>query len=364
MARYSLGVLAGDGIGPEVVGAAVAALKAASTSVGGIEWELVPQPMGWEAMREHGVSLHESTIEALENCDGWILGPHDSQSYPDVERRKLNPSGVLRKRFDLYANLRPARAYPGVPAVRPDLDLVIVRENTEGFYADRNMAVGIGEFMPTPDLALTVGVFSRSAIERIARVACGLARARRRKLAIVHKANVLKLSTGLFRDVARAVAAEYPEIQVEDYHVDALAAHLVRRGGDFDVILAENMFGDILSDLTGELAGSLGMAGSINAGERVAMAQAAHGAAPDIAGRGIANPIGVLVSVGLLLDWLADRHADPTLHEIATLLSNGTDDVLRAGIRTPDLGGNATTREFTAALIARLTAPSSAGKPR
>ena len=357
MARYSLGVLSGDGIGPEVVGSAVDVLEAASTAVGGVEWELIPLPMGWEAMRRFGVSMHESTIESLGACDGWILGPHDSQSYPDAERAKLNPSGVLRKRFDLYANLRPARAYPGVPAVRPDLDLVIARENTEGFYSDRNMATGIGEFMPTPDLALTVGVFSRSAISRIARTACDLARSRRGKLAIVHKANVLKLSTGLFRDVARAVAADYPDVQVEDYHVDALAAHLVRRGGDFDVILAENMFGDILSDLTGELAGSLGMAGSINAGERVAMAQAAHGAAPDIAGRGIANPIGVLVSVALLLRWLGDRHGDPSLPAIAARMTDAIDSTLRVGIRTPDLGGAATTREFTAALVERVTAP-------
>jgi len=354
LARYSLGVLAGDGIGPEVVGSAVTVLEAATAAVGGVSWELVRHPMGWEAMRQHGVALPESTIAALTGCDGWILGPHDSQSYPAAEQAKLNPSGVLRKHFDLYANLRPARAYPGVPAVRPDLDLVIVRENTEGFYADRNMAVGLGEFMPSPDLALTVGVFSRRAIERIARVACDLARARRGKLAIVHKANVLKLSTGLFRDIGRAVAAEQPEIRCEDYHVDALAAHLVRRGGDFDVILAENMFGDILSDLTGELAGSLGMAGSINAGDRVAMAQAAHGAAPDIAGRGIANPTGVLVSVALLLRWLADRRADPVPAAVAARIDAALDTVLRAGVRTPDLGGNATTANFTGALVAAI----------
>jgi 3-isopropylmalate dehydrogenase len=213
------------------------------------------------------------------------------------------------------------------------------------------MAVGVGEFMPTPDVALAVGLVTRAASERIARVAFALARTRRRRVTIVHKANVLQLTLGLFRDACRAVAADFPDVACDDEHVDAMAALLVRRGADFDVLVTENMLGDILSDLTGELAGSLGMAGSVNAGERVAMAQAAHGAAPNIAGRGIANPVGMIASVALLLRWLSERRGDGALTAIAGRIERAVEMTLGAGeVRTPDLGGRATTRELTAAI--------------
>src|SRR5579884_2622568 len=244
MGVYRLGVLKGDGIGPEVVHAALEVLAAAADGVDALRLQLEELPIGWAAIEKYGVALPESTVEALAECDGWILGPHDSQSYPAAERVKLNPSGALRRRFNLFANLRPARAYPGVPAVSAGMNLLIVRENSEGFYADRNMAVGVGEFMPTPDVALVVGVFTRDAAARIARIAFEQARSRGKRVSIVHKANVLKLTTGLFRDVCREVAAEFPDVACDDYHVDAMTAHLVRRGAAFDVIVTENMFGD------------------------------------------------------------------------------------------------------------------------
>ncbi|MGH7860670.1 MAG: isocitrate/isopropylmalate family dehydrogenase, partial [Candidatus Dormibacteraceae bacterium] len=163
MTHYRIGVLEGDGIGPEVVRSALDVLTAARDQESQVTLDLVPLPVGWAAIERHGVALPESTVEALASCDGWILGPHDSASYPTEERIKLNPSGMLRKHFKLFANLRPARAYAGIPSVNSGLDLVIVRENTEGFYADRNMAVGSGEFMPTPDVALMVGLITREA---------------------------------------------------------------------------------------------------------------------------------------------------------------------------------------------------------
>ena len=234
------------------------------------------------------------------------------------------------------------------------MDLVIARENTEGLYADRNMWLGAGEFMPTPDVALTVGKITRGASERIARTAFTLARQRRRRVAVVHKANVLRLSTGLFLETARAVAREFPDVAVEDYHVDAMAAHLVRRGADFDVILATNMFGDILSDLAAELAGSLGLAPSINAGTRRAMAQATHGSAPDIAGTGAANPVGMMLSAAMLLRWLAGERQDPAAGAAADQVEQAVAGALAAGVRTPDLGGSASTAEFAAAAAGRL----------
>ena len=352
---YRIGVLEGDGIGPEVVRSALDVLAAAQDRDDQLKLTLEPLPVGWAAIEQHGVALPELTIEALASCDGWILGPHDSVSYPSEERVKLNPSGMLRKHFQLFANLRPARAYPGIPSVSPNLDLLIVRENTEGFYADRNMAVGSGEFMPTPDVALMVGVVTREASERIARVAFQLARSRRGRVSIVHKANVLRLTTGLFRDTCCSVAREFPDVFCDDFHVDAMTAHLVRRGETFDVIVTGNMFGDILSDLAGELAGSLGMAASINAGADVAMAQATHGAAPDIAGKGIANPVGMIQSVAMLFRWLGERRGDPAATRVAERIERAVEAVLREGAtRTPDLGGHASTREFTRAVVAAI----------
>lgn len=354
MGSYQLGVLAGDGIGPEITRATLTVVEAALRTRPEVTIRWQHLPMGWAALKRGETALPESTKATLATCDGWIMGPHDSASYPAAERERRNPSGELRHRFDLYANIRPARGWPGIPAVAPGADLVIVRENTEGFYPDRNMYVGAGEWMPTPDVALSVGVFTRRAARRIAEVACQLARSRRRHLTIVHKANVIRLGTGLFLEECRAVAADYPDLLVDDYHIDAMAAHLVRRAADFDVIVTTNMFGDILSDLTGELTGSLGLAPSINAGDERAMAQAAHGSAPDIAGQDRANPIGLLGSTTMLFRWLAERRDDPALATVGAAIDDALARTVAAGTRTRDLGGDAGTRAFGEAVVAAL----------
>jgi 3-isopropylmalate dehydrogenase len=351
--RYRLGVLEGDGIGPEIVPAATRVVDAAlARTAGAVEW--VPLPIGWTAIHEHGGPTPPSTVAALAELDGWLLGPHDSAAYPEPHRSQLNPSGALRKHFDLFANIRPAKGVPGSKAVAPRADLVIVRENTEGFYADRNTYAGTGEFMPSPDVAIAMGIFTRPRVERIARVAFDLARRRRRRVTIVHKANVLQLSSGLFRDVCHEVAADYPDVEVDDQHIDAMTVHLVRRAADFDVIVTENMFGDILSDLAGELAGSLGLAASLNASDTRAMAQAAHGSAPDIAGQDVANPVSAILSAALLLGWLGDRHADPGASAAAELIEQAVAGTLAAGVRTRDLGGTASTSGFAAAVVDRV----------
>ncbi|MCW2578618.1 MAG: 3-isopropylmalate dehydrogenase [Blastococcus sp.] len=353
---YRLGVMPGDGIGPEIVPASVRVVDAALAAAGAgpIDWQELP--LGAAAIESHGSALPDATIEALGGLDGWLLGPHDSAAYPEPFRSRLNPSGAIRKHFDLYANIRPARGFEGVPAIAPDTDLVIVRENTEGFYADRNMFTGSGEFMPTPDVAVAMGVFTRPAIERIARTAFELARRRRGKLAIVHKANVLRLSSGLFKKVCLEVAQGYPDVEVEDFHIDAMTVHLLRRAAAFDVLVAENMFGDILSDLVGELAGSLGIAPSVNASDDRCMAQAAHGSAPDIAGTGLANPIAMILSAGMLLDWLGTRHGDDRALDAAVRVEEGVRAAVRGGVSTVDLGGTASTDQFTDAVIERITA--------
>ncbi|MFI5782219.1 isocitrate/isopropylmalate dehydrogenase family protein [Nocardia sp. NPDC051570] len=345
-----LGLIEGDGIGPEVVRATRAVVDDALA--GDVDW--VPLPMGQAAIDEFGSALPEFTLDALAGLDGWILGPHDNASYAAEHRIGAPPGGAVRKRFGLYANIRPARAFSGVRATTAEMDLVIVRENSEGFYADRNMAAGSGEFRPTEEVALSVGVITRAASERIAHEACRLASARRGRLTIVHKANVLPMTMGLFRDVCYEVAREYPGLTVVDEHVDAAAAHLVRAAGDYDVLVTENLFGDILSDLAGELSGSLGLAASLNCSATQAMAQAVHGAAPGLAGRNRANPAALQLSAAMLLRWLGSRRADRALIRAADRIDRAIAATLAAGVATADLGGLASTTEFTEQVRGRL----------
>ena len=353
--RLRLGLLEGDGIGAEIVPAAVAVVDAALAAVGAPAAQWVSLPVGLTAIDTHGDPIPAETLDALAGMDAWLLGPHDSESYPEPFKTRLSPSGTIRKDFGLFANIRPAKSFEGARAVVPGTDLVIVRENTQGFYADRNTFAGTGEFMPDENTAIAMCIITRSAVERIATVACDLAQARRRKLTIVHKANVLRLTTGLFRDVCREVARDYPDVDVDDYHIDAMTAHLVRRADQFDVIVTENMFGDILSDLAGELAGSLGIAPSVNASLDKAMAQAAHGSAPDIAGRNIANPIAMILSSGMLLHWLGTRHDDAALTKAAELIDSAVEETVKAGTMTPDMGGDCATDRFGDAVAERIS---------
>lgn len=349
MKTYRIGVLAGDGIGKEIIEANQIVLHAILEKVD-VTTEFLQLPMGREAIEKEHTPLSQETKDQLDTCDAWILGPHDSVSYPDRFKQERNPSGELRHYFDLFSNVRPAKKMPKTKSLVEDIDLVIYRENTEGYYVDRNMYAGLGEFQVTPDVAVSTGVFTRKAIERIARAAFNAAVERKKKVTIVHKANVIRLGSGLFLNVCKEVAEEYPDVSVDDYHIDAMAAHLVRRPEDFDVIVTENMFGDILSDLTGELAGSLGLAPSINASETKAMAQAAHGSAPDIEGKDIANPIGIMHSTVMLLEWLSMKHKDVRLKDAARLMEKSIDTTVRNNIVTSDLGGTASTSSFAEAV--------------
>lgn len=343
---FPIGMLIGDGIGEEIVPGAVRVVDAAVEAVGATRISWLELPFGRRALDEFGDAVPPRTMETLRGLDAWVLGPHDSASYPEGVRGQLTPGGRIRKEFDLYANIRPARALHGVSAVSPQMDLVVVRENTEGFYADRNMAVGSGEFMPTPDVALAVAVFTRSACERIAERAFALAQARRRRVTVVHKTNVLRLTTGLFVEACTQVSTRYPDVSVDLEHIDALTAKLVRAGSEYDVLVAENMFGDILSDLTGELSGSLGMAPSINASDTKVMAQAAHGAAPDIAGRNRANPTAILLSIAAMLRHLALEGGPSSFARVGDRIASAVETTIASGVGTADIGGLASTSEF------------------
>jgi 3-isopropylmalate dehydrogenase len=262
----------------------------------------------------------------------------------------------MRIALDLYANIRPARSRGSLPHWgRTPMDLVIVRENTEGFYADRNMHLGIGEFMPTPDLALSVRKITAQGSRRIARAAFEMARARRRKVTAVHKINVLKVTEGLFLRETRKMAEEFRDVTYEEQLIDSMAALLVRDAARFDVVVTTNMYGDILSDEASELSGSLGLAPSINAGERHCMAQAQHGSAPDIAGQDKANPASLVLSAGMLLGWLGRRNKNKNLERAEKAIEQAVDALIEdPKTRTRDLGGALGTRAFGEEIARKL----------
>jgi 3-isopropylmalate dehydrogenase len=346
-------VLDGDGIGPEIMAATVQVLRALPVEIG-----FKPAEIGLTAHRAHGTTFPDSVLEQAKRADGVLLGPVSHNDYPPREQGGLNPSGELRKRLDLYANIRPARSRAGfAPRCGKPVDLVIVRENTEGFYADRSMHLGPGEFMPTPDLALAVRKITREGSTRIAETAFRLAMQRRRKVTAVHKANVLRVSDGLYLDCVRAVAARYPQVEYEERIIDAMAALLVRDASPFDVIVTTNMYGDILSDEASEIAGSLGLAASLNAGAGHAVAQAQHGSAPELAGKDIANPASLIGSAAMLLAWLGERRNDGQLVRAGEAIETALDRVLASSDgRTADLGGSLGTAAFAERVAAAVRA--------
>jgi 3-isopropylmalate dehydrogenase len=337
----------GDGIGPEITAATLRVL-AAVTRRFGLTFGFEHAAIGFAALKASGTTFPDAAFEQARQADGVLLGPVSHNDYPPLSEGGLNPSGELRKRLDLYANIRPARSREGFPPrCGSAVDLVIVRENTEGFYADRSMFLGPGELMPTPDLALAIRKVTRAGSMRIAEAAFRLARARRRRVTAVHKANVLRVSDGLFLECVRAVASACPDVAYEERIIDAMAALLVRDASQFDVIVATNMFGDILSDQASEIAGSLGLAASLNAGTDHAVAQAQHGSAPDIAGQDRANPSSLIGSAAMLLAWLGERRGDQALMQAAAAIETALDRAIaRPEHRTADLGGPLGTKAF------------------
>jgi isocitrate/isopropylmalate dehydrogenase len=353
-------IMPGDGIGPEISAATLDVLKAADAAFGlGLVFET--RDMGLKTLKERGTTLPPDLLDRVRRSDGAILGPVSHYEYPPREQGGLNPSGEFRVKLDLYANIRPCKSRPGLSLARTPMDLVIVRECTEGFYSDRNMFAGPGEFMPTPDMVLSVRKITVAGSSRIARAAFELARTRRRKVTAVHKANVMKMSDGLFLREVRKVAEAYPDVQLEDLIVDATAALLIRDPSRFDVIVTTNMFGDILSDEASELSGSLGLGGAINANETMCVAQAQHGSAPDIQGQDRANPTSLILSAAMLLDWLATRHERREYAAAAQAINEAIDRAIAdPNRRTADLGGKLGTRAFGSAVAEAVRAT----KPR
>ena len=347
-------VLPGDGIGPEITEATVGVLEAAAQAFQ-LRLELEHEVIGLESHRRHGTTVMPGLLERVRAADGLILGPTSTLDYREGDANQINPSMYFRKGLDLFANIRPARTYPGLPAKLGQFDLIVVRENTEGFYADRNMEQGNSELLVTPDVVVSMRRITRACCLRVARAAFELAQRRRRKVTAVHKANVLRIGDGMFLACCREVAKDFPDVALDEIIVDAMMAHVVRDPARFDVCVTTNMFGDILSDLTAEMSGSLGLGGSLNAGTGSAMAQAAHGSAPDLAGQDVANPLSLVLSTALLLGWHGRRTGEVRFIEAGGAIEQAVAEAIGAGEATRDLGGRLGTRAAAAAVTARLT---------
>jgi len=322
-------LLPGDGIGPEVTAAALRVLEAAGAR---FEWE--SHLAGSEALARTGDPLPREVLDSIERTGVALKGPVTTP----VGKGFASVNVRLRRTLDLFANLRPVRTLPGVPSRFQDVDLVVVRENTEGLYS------GI-EHTVVPGVVESLKVITEKASTRVARFAYRYAEEHgRRRVTVVHKANIMKLSDGLFLDCARSVAAEHPEVETDDRIIDALCMQLVTQPERFDMLLMENLYGDIVSDLCAGLVGGLGVVPGANLGERGAVFEAVHGSAPDIAGRNLANPLALVQSGVMMLRYLGDTA--PAERIDAAIAS-----VLAEGVRTRDLGGRATTTEFTEALV-------------
>ena len=349
-------VFDGDGIGPEIMCSTIAIIELLNAKLK-LNINLKKEILGFELLKQKGVTFTDDLLLKSKEADGIILGPVDHNDYPSVSRGGINPSAKFRIELDLYSNIRPAKNYINVKSLSQNMDLVIVRENTEGFYADRNMYDGNGDFSPVPGIGLSLRKITKEASLKIAESAFEIALSRSvnkniSKVHVIHKANVMKITDGIFLDACRHISSKYNDVDYEEMLVDACAAHLVRKPEQFDVILTTNMFGDILSDLATELSGSLGLAGSLNAGKKYAMAQAQHGAAPDIAKKNIANPISLILSSAMLFDWLGKKRKLDKLILASNLINKSVLELLKHKENlTRDLGGKASTTKTTDNLI-------------
>ena len=322
----------GDGIGPELSESAISVLNKIQEKYG-IEFEISKLIAGDKALEQTGKALPEDVVETIKNSDVCLKAPV-GESAADV-------IVVLRRMLDLYANIRPSKSYPHMPALRDDIDMVIVRENTEDLYTGKEFSLG--------DSAVALRIISESASKRIAKYAFETAKQRNsmKKVTCVHKSNVMRVTDGLFAKACIEVSKDYPEIKFEEMYVDACAMNLIRQPEKFDVVVTTNLFGDILSDESSQVVGGLGMAPAANLGDDFALFEPVHGAAFDIAGQNIANPSSFLLSIKMMLDWLGAKHNDQKCFEMAKKLESTIFDLVKTGIKTKDIGGDKTTTEFT-----------------
>ncbi|HEY8110318.1 MAG TPA: isocitrate/isopropylmalate dehydrogenase family protein [Candidatus Nitrosotenuis sp.] len=336
---YHISLITGDGIGPELSESVIAVLERIHDKLG-VKFNVEKLSAGDAALAKFGKALPDDTLNSIKKSDACMKAPV-GESAADV-------IVVLRRMLDLYANIRPAKSYPHMPALKDNIDLVIVRENTEDLYT--------GQEFEMEGVAVAFRIISEAASKKIAKYAFETARRRNQKKLVtcVHKSNVMRKTDGLFSRMCANVAREYPDIQFDQMYVDACAMNLIRKPESFDVIVTTNLFGDILSDESAEVVGGLGMAPAANIGDNFALFEPVHGAAFDIAGKGIANPSSFILSAKMMLEWLGAKHNDKKCLEVAQRLERAVFDVVKNGTKTRDIGGDKTTKEFTKEIVSLL----------
>ncbi len=319
--KWRVAVLPGDGIGPEIIEVVIPIIEVVNSRFG-ISMDIVKGRAGFDCIKEYGSNLPEETIELLRKSDCVIKGP---MTTPEGVGSEMSAAVKIRKMFDLYANVRPAKSMPGVKGLRDDIDLVIVRENTEGLYSGIDFKIGDGA-------AASMMVITRKASERIGRFAFELAGKRKRHVTIVHKGNILKISNALLKDSIEKVGKRYRGFVVDDAHVDAMAQWLIKNPQDYDVIVTENLFGDILSDEAAMVVGGIGTGPSANIGDKYAMFEPIHGSAPKYKGQDKVNPVGMIMAAKMMYDWMGYPEAGKAIED-------AVERSIRKGYKTYDIGG-------------------------
>jgi 3-isopropylmalate dehydrogenase len=348
-----IGILPGDDIGLEVVPECIKVMQAAAARENlAIDWR--PLPIGKRGHEEHGHTLPPITEQSLRELDGWVMGPIGHAAYPRGDPTWVMPP--VRKKFDLFAAVRPALSHASIPSIHKDVDIVFLRELSEGMLYSETVVAGLPEFRPNDDITVAMRVITRKGSSRVAREAFEIARTRRRrKVTAAHKEPVYRLACGMFAEECRKVARDYPDVEFDEMMIDSIAMKLVAAPQQFDVIVTTNQFGDILTDIGAGLIGGLGLAPGLCVGERRAMAQATHGSAPDIAGRNIANPYAMIMSGQMLLAWLARKHGNRNAANAAERIAAAVRQTIADGRQlTPDLGGRATTTQMGDAIAAAV----------
>ena len=334
--KYKIALIPGDGIGPELTETTMHVLNAIRRKFN-LNLEFIELEAGDACYEKRGVALPEETIEAIRSSHACLKGPVGETAADVIVR--------LRMMFDLYANIRPIKSYPNVPCLRDDIDLVFVRENTEGLYKGF-------EFKLDMNTAVGLRVITRRGCERIARKAFEIAmkRNKKKRVTAVHKANVMRVTCGLFAEVCRKIAKEYPSIKFDEQYVDAASMRLIKEPQKFDVIVTTNMFGDILSDEAAQLVGGLGMAPGGNIGDEFAIFEPIHGSAPTRVGKHTANPCSMILAAKMMFDWLGEKYNDQTCSKAAEAIELGLIEVLKKKLTVPDLGGKLKTEEMGEAI--------------
>jgi len=334
---YNIAVLKGDGIGPEITEATVKVLQAVQEKA---EFKLNLQygEAGFYCIEKFGTNLPEETIQLLKSTDACLKGP---MTTPEEAGAPVSVAVKIRKLFNLYANVRPCKSLPGAESLKPNLDFVVVRENTEGLYSG-------AEFAVAPGVGIAYRIITTEASTRVAEFAFKLAQTRKKHVTYIHKGNILRITDGIFKDAVKAVAKKYPDVEVDDMHVDAATMQLIKKPEAFDVMVTTNLFGDILSDEAAQVTGGLGLAAGANIGDKYGMFEPVHGSAPKYTGQNRVNPIAIIMAAALMLRNLGEEAAAAKIEKaVIAVLSEGK-------IRTADLGGNATTVDMANAVVQKV----------